>query len=151
MRRAPCEPLQSFRPVGISHECAQHWRLKNFRPAPICGAMVNFSSQPSELGTTRWVIEAGLERQQKVISKEKDRPFTEQQPLVRPVRRIAVGLHLVNDNRLNGKLVIWLNDSAVSEAERMRIRQTDSWPVDCSGEVRRVALAILQRQVVVST
>src|SRR5215469_4056401 len=104
-----------------------------------------------ELGTTRWVIEAGLERQQKVISKEKDRPFTEQQPLVRPVRRIAVGLHLVNDNRLNGKLVIWLNDSAVSEAERMRIRQTDSWPVDCSGEVRRVALAILQRQVVVST
>jgi hypothetical protein len=97
------------------------------------------------------VIEAGLERQRKLIRKEEDRPSTERQLLVRPVRRIAVGLQLVNDNRLNGKLVIWLNDSAVSEAERMRIRRTDSWLVDSSGEVRRVAHAVLQRQAVAST
>ena len=46
-RNSSNKAAQAVRPGCIGHKDTQHGPAKNFRPAPICGAMVNLRSQPS--------------------------------------------------------------------------------------------------------
>src|SRR6185295_16155929 len=99
----------TVRPSCISHKETQYRSAKKSAPGSDLRCDREFA-EPALVLTiaAAGAIEAGFKCQGEMIGKEILRPRTNRKPLAPAFLRIAALRSLVNEYRLDGKLIVWL-------------------------------------------
>src|SRR5262245_48251966 len=109
-RNSADEAAKAVRPVCISHKQTQD---RSAKKSPSCSDLRGYRefAEPALVLTiaATGTIESGLKRHREMIGKEVLRPGTKRKPLAPAFSRIAALRSLVDEYRLDGKLVVWLN------------------------------------------
>src|SRR4030095_80422 len=86
-----------------------------------------------------------------MIGKEVLRPGAKRNPLVPAFSRIAVVCALVDEHRLDGKLVVWLQQQVFYDSKSLRVLDERSRIIDRRAEVAGSSPSVLDRKPVVAT
>src|SRR5262249_51142815 len=88
-------------------------------------------------------VESSLKRHRDMIGKEVLRPGAKRNPLVPFILWIAALRTLVDEHRLNGKLIVWLQQEVLGDSKLLCVFEKRSWVINRRAEIAGGSLSVL--------
>src|SRR5215469_10348203 len=142
---------ESVRPACKGQEGAQHRSAEKLVPGSDLRRDRDLAQPSVVLTTAVRVVEPSLDRKREMFGEEVFRSGAKRDPLVPVVVRIAVLGPLVNEDRHNGELFVWLKQQVFCDEKSLRTVDERRWIRDRRTEVAGRSGSVLEGKRVIAT